>query len=363
MMRIAYVTVHVAPEIMRGGVGKKIQTQISLWQEEGNQVSLFCLTPAEIQISGANQFIFESQRGLFIREIARIAALKRMLAAIAGWKPDIIYLRFGLYSFPLHRLFNIAPVVVEANSNDQQEYARRGFFFYWLNRLTRGFTINSAGGIILPTHELKKTIFSRPETPVRVISNGVDFNHSEPLPPTQNSTPVITLVGTPGMAWHGADKLFKLAEFCPDLTVNIVGYDARDIKLPVPPNLRLCGFLSKEGVRDILKDTDVACGSLAYHRIHMEEACVLKIREALAFRIPVILAYRDTDLDEITSEFILKIPNTENNILENIEKIRSFAYAMTGKRADVRSIVPRLDQRQKERMRLEFLQQILAPVR
>ena len=34
-MRIAYVTVHVAPEIMQGGVGKKIKTQMRIWREHG----------------------------------------------------------------------------------------------------------------------------------------------------------------------------------------------------------------------------------------------------------------------------------------------------------------------------------------
>jgi glycosyltransferase involved in cell wall biosynthesis len=358
-MRIAYVTIHVAPEIMRGGVGKKIQTQTALWRELGHEATLFCLTPAEIPISQARQFIFDSGKGLIKREIARSAALTKMLAAIRAYQPDVIYLRFGLYSYPLHRLFKIAPVVLETNSDDMQEYAKRGKFFYWMNRLTRNLTFGPAHGIVIPTFELEPVILPKRNKPARVISNGINLKDIEPLPPTKHTTPVIALVGSPHMTWHGVDKLFRLAEMCPDIAIHIVGYAQSDIEIPAPPNLRLHGFLNKDGVRKVLADADVACGSLAVHRNNMQEASVLKIREALAYGIPVIIAYRDTDLDEVSADFILRIPNTEDNVAENAKAIRDFAYAMIGKRADIDSIASRLDQRQKEKTRLEYFQQVI----
>ena len=127
----------------------------------------------------------------------------------------------------------------------------------------------------------------------------------------------------------------------------------------MPSNLRLHGFLSKEQVREVLLTTDVACGSLALHRNEMEEASVLKIREALAFGLPVIIAYRDTDLNEVILDTILRIPNTESNMVENVEAIRKFAYDMMGKRVDIDSVAPYLDQKQKEITRLAFFQKIL----
>ena len=39
-----------------------------------------------------------------------------MLFAI--FHPDLIYLRWGMYVFPSHKFFDIAPVVVEINTND-----------------------------------------------------------------------------------------------------------------------------------------------------------------------------------------------------------------------------------------------------
>jgi len=91
----------------------------------------------------------------------------------------------------------------------------------------------------------------------------------------------------------------------------------------------------------------------------MEEASVLKIREALAYGIPVIIAFWDTDLHDVSLDTILHISNTEENVMENAERIRSFAYAMIGKRVDINSVASYLDQNKKEIIRLSFFQSIL----
>jgi hypothetical protein len=161
------------------------------------------------------------------------------------------------------------------------------------------------------------------------------------------------------MKWHGVDKLIRLAELCPDLTVNIVGYSQSDVEGPIPVNVHLHGFLSREQVREVLSNTDVACGSLALHRNNMEEASVLKIREALGYGIPVIIAYRDTDLDGVGMTGIFQIPNTETNVIDNAENIRKFAYSMMGKRVDVNAIAQLLSQRRKETTRLNFFKLML----
>ncbi|MBM3182111.1 MAG: glycosyltransferase family 4 protein [Chloroflexi bacterium] len=358
-MRIAYVTVHVAPEIMQGGVGKKIRTQISIWRGLGHEVTLFSLTPAEIPFPEERQFVFNAKTNLLKRESNRALGLMRMLDAIREYKPNVIYLRFGLYSYPLHRLFKIAPVVLETNSDDRQEYQKRGAFFHWMNRLTRNLTFGSASGIITPSHELVNVLLPKRNKPFRVISNGIDLTQAETLPPTNNKQPVITMVCSPGMKWHGVDKLMKFAEKTPDVFVNLVGYSEKDLDMPAPTNVKLHGFLDKQGVRDVLAQTDAALGTLALHRNQMEEASVLKVREALAYGIPVVIAFHDTDLHDVELETILRIPNTEENVAENAERIRKFAYDMIGKRVDINSVALYLDQRKKEETRLEFFNQLV----
>lgn len=358
-MRIAYVTVHVAPEIMQGGVGKKIRTQMSIWRGLGHHVTLFSLTPAEIPFPDERQFIFDAKTNLLKREANRASGLMRMLESIRDYKPDVIYLRFGLYSYPLHRLFKIAPVVLETNSDDRQEYQKRGAFFYWMNRLTRNLTFGSASGIITPSHELVDVLLPKRDKPFRVISNGIDLSQAETLPPPNNEKPVITMVCSPGMKWHGVDKLLKFAEETPDVVVNLVGYSEKDLDMPAPSNVKLHGFLDKQGVRAVLARTDVALGTLALHRNQMQEASVLKVREALAYGIPVVIAFDDTDLHDVELDTILRIPNTEENVAESAVRIRKFAYDMIGKRVDINAIAPYLDQRKKEETRLDFFKQIV----
>ncbi|MCZ2127897.1 MAG: glycosyltransferase family 4 protein [Anaerolineales bacterium] len=359
-MRVAYVTVHVAPQIMRGGVGKKIKTQMRLWREAGHEVVLFSLTPAEIPFPEERPFLFDAQTNLLKREINRASALRRMLDEIRGYQPDAVYLRFGLYSYPLHCLFKIAPVVLEINSDDRPEYRKRGAFFYWTNRLTRGITFGRSSGFISPSYELAKTLLTKYKKPFRVISNGIDLTCAEALPPPQNPQPILTMVCSPGADWHGVDKIIEFAKIAPDVKINVVGYAENDLNLLIPSNVKLLGFLDQENVKNILAQTDVVLGTLALHRKKMDEASPLKVREALAYEIPIIIAYDDTDLRGIEIDTILRIPNTEENVIENAERIRQFAYAMRGKRVDFASVAARFDQHKKEEMRLQFLEEIAA---
>jgi hypothetical protein len=192
------------------------------------------------------------------------------------------------------------------------------------------------------------------------MSNGINMDDVEILPPTGNKTPVITLVGSPGMNWHGVDKLISLGRLFPDLTIHIVGYAKHDVSGDAPPNVHLHGFLGREQIREIFMKTDVASGSLALHRIHVNRISVLKIREALAYGLPILLANSDTDLEHVDLDTILKIPNHEENVIQNAERIRQFAYDMIGRRVDIDLVAPYLDQRKKEENRLAFFEAILA---
>lgn len=359
-MRIAYVTIHIAPELMRGGVGKKIKTQLDLWRKAGHEVALFSLTPAEIPFPEERSFLFDAKTSLLKRELNRASGLKRMLSAVRSYQPDVVYLRFGLYSYPLHRLFKIAPTVLEVNSDDRVEYSTRGKFFYWMNRLTRRLTFGPAAGVIAPTRELTRIFPLKKSQFTTVISNSVDFDSVEILPPPKNDKPVLTLVGSPGMNWHGMDKLIRFAQANPDIFVNIVGYTANDVDLPIPANVTMHGYLSYGQIRDVLAKTDVACGTLALHRKNMQEACPLKVREAVLYGLPLLLAYHDTDLSNLNLPTVLQIPNTEDNLTTHAEQIRKFAVAMMGKRLDFNAVASHLDQRKKEEARLAFFEKVIA---
>jgi hypothetical protein len=58
-------------------------------------------------------------------------------------------------------------------------------------------------------------------------------------------------------------------------------------------------------------------------------------------------------------DFLLKIPNKEDNIQTHGEAIRGFAYRMRGRRADHDILLRRIDSHHKEEMRLSFFEEIL----
>jgi glycosyltransferase involved in cell wall biosynthesis len=363
-MRIAYITRYFDNVIMRGGVGRKIRSQIQFWQRHDQDVRLFVLSPDEISEENCSVFQYRASTNLPViqdlsRTISRSTALLRLIDSVQIYKPDLIYMRFGRYIYPFHRLYKLAPIILELNTDDINEGRHLGWPLYWFHRLTRSLVFKNASGLIALSQEIAELPANKMYgKPVTVIANGIDLEQYPPLPPPSNEQPVITLVGSPGMIWHGVDKLIRLAEKCSDLKINIVGYQPPRNTDSVPTNVQFHGFLDRAGVREVLMKTDVACGSLALHRNNMLEASPLKVREAVAYGIPFLLGYKDTDLSNLESEYILQIPNTEDNVEVYAEQIHSFAYNMMGKRLNRDAIADRIDEGPKEEIRLAFFNEI-----
>ena len=167
-----------------------------------------------------------------------------------------------------------------------------------------------------------------------MIANGVDLNKFVQLPAPANHIPRLVFIGSPGYLLHGVDKLVTLARLIPDIQLDIVGYSQLPNFEPLPENITLHGYLALQEYQNVLASADVAVSSLALHRIQLEEASPLKSRECLAFGLPLIVAYMDTDLDQLDFNFLLKIPNKEDNIQTHAQAIRDFAYRMRGSRVD-----------------------------
>jgi len=364
-MRIAYIATQLENLHIRGGIGGKIAGQMQMWRKQGHEALLFAPSPDEIHAEYTEAFQYGSATNVpvlrsFDRTLSRSRAASRLIEAVRNYQPDLIYLRYGRYIPPLERIFRFALVIIEINTDDINEGRHYGPFLYWSNRFTRSLFLKNAAGLIAVSHEIAELPANKKYgKPIHVISNGIDLEQYGPLPPPKNDTPVITLVAKPNSAWHGVDKLIHLAERCTDLTINIVGYAAEDIRGPIPSNVHPWGFLHREQVKEILGKTDLACGTLALHRKQMQEASPLKVREAAAHGIPLLLGYRDTDLSDLETECLLQIPNVEDNVELYAEQIHSFAYQMRGRRLDRDAVASRIDQRNKEEARLAFFEQII----
>ncbi len=367
-MRIASISLHW-PRTKDSGVGKKLDRQIRFWQAGGHEARLFLHTsrPASLSDLVPAEVIPYDSAGTVGTELARSRAARRLLEAVRAWRPDIIYLRLAMYVYPVHRLAGIAPLVGEANTNDLTQHEGLGKVYALYNRLTRGLLLRRLEGLVTVSRELAKAqAFTRYRKPTRVIANGIDLENFEPLPAPSNLTPRLAFIANPGYLWHGVDKLVTLARLIPDVHLDIIGYDTlpvgRDFIPPGPPlpeNLHLHGYLPASEYRNILVNADAAISSLALHRIGLEEASPLKSRECLALGLPLVLAYIDTDLCDLEADFLLRIPNKEDNIQTHAQAIRDFAYRMRGRRVD-RALIAPLDQKVKERQRLEFFEEIVS---
>ncbi|MEW6083533.1 MAG: glycosyltransferase [Chloroflexota bacterium] len=360
-MRIAYVSLHWA-RTKNSGVGKKIQSQLEAWRGMGHEARVFMHAstgePASMLIE-AEVIPYES-RGKIRTELNRIRAASQLVKAVEGFKPDIIYLRYGIYVYPAHRLMGIAPVIEEINTNDLTQHEDLGGLYSLYNRFTRGLFLRRVRGLVAVSRELEVSpAFAVYRKPTRVIANGIDLDSFTPLPAPSNETPRLVFIGSPGYLWHGVDKLVDFARRFNDVQLDIVGYDALLEYEPLPPNLTLHGYLSSEEYLTVLARADVAVSSLALHRIQLDEASTLKSRECLALGLPLVVAYADTDLDEARFDFLLKIPNKEDNIQTHGEAIREFAYRMRGVRADRAMLKARIDLTRKEEIRLKFFEEIV----
>ena len=86
----------------------------------------------------------------------------------------------------------------------------------------------------------------------------------------------------------------------------------------------------------------------------------MKVRDCAARGIPCILPYRDTDLDDLDTPCILKIPNSPDNILQAGKQVHDFVHAMRRKRLERHLVEHRIDAREKECQRLAFMGSILG---
>jgi glycosyltransferase involved in cell wall biosynthesis len=361
-MKIAYVSYNLMHSIVNGGVGLKIRSAVRAWNETGHTAHWFTTTSAEVTGEEVTAFQFgEGMRGL-MREFDRSRQLAHLIEAVAAYQPDVIYLRSGIYTYPLQRLFRIAPVVMELNTIDVVEYRMHGRFRNLVHRLTRNYVYGHAAAFVAVSYEIgghpSNTKFGKP---ILVLANGIDLRRYEPLPAPNNAKPRLTYIGVPHNLWHGLDKLFWLAENCPDLEFDLIGSGSENFSEQfIPPNVQLHGFVDRSVYQEILAKADVGIGSLALHRIDINEGSPLKVREYLAYGLPIFLAYQDTDLIGTEFEFVLQIDNTEDNLRSNVAKIRQFAFDMQGKRVERQLIAPLIDTKYKEQQRLDFMKQFVV---
>ncbi|WP_057940608.1 hypothetical protein [Acetomicrobium hydrogeniformans] len=357
-MRIAYmVHLNMGPD---SGVFKKIISQINVWLQYSD-VKIFIITRC-LDESIKKYYNFDSaiytyqNRSIAYR--SRITAFERAVNDIIAWNPDVIYTRQDHYYPPVKQLAINNALVIEVNTNFMKEvrmYSR----LKWLYSLASSrIILSKAAGLVFVCSELAQEYqYRKYNKPYTLIGNGFPIEEVKTLPPNNTDTVRLVFIGQAGCSWHGVDKIIRLANLCPGWEFELIGISQSEIDGSAPTNLHLHGKLNRSQYEQILQISDCAIGTLALHRNGMKEASPLKVREYLAYGLPVIIAYEDTDFPNGAS-FLLKLPNCEDNIDNNIQLIQNFVNQWKGKRVP-RNEVMHLSTWQKESKRLDFFRQVI----
>lgn len=361
-MKIAYIIDWNI--IANSGVLNKVAAKIMFWESEGHEVHL-CIVSNNTQ----NEFIpqniqhvkvFEQpQMNLLIASklktyFGRYKAFKSLYHHVKELDVDVIYFRQTRWYQPMNDLFKCAPTIMEANSDDLSEKKlnsgkiNQQISFYGNKKL-----IKIIKGVVGVTNEITN-LYKAGNLKTITISNGIEVNENL-APYKKQPEPQLIFVGSPGQKWHGVEKVYTMAARLPEFIFHVVG--------PEKPsninykNIVFHGYLNSEKIASLYKIIDVGIGTLSLYLKKMSEACPLKVREYLSYGIPVIAGYKDVDVDG--QHFTLNIGNYENNVLDNIDKIKVFVNEFHGKRIPKRIINPLIDLKAKEKKRLAFIQEFI----
>lgn len=353
-MKISYLV--PTSENPKSGIMKKVRGQAGWWREQGHEVDVYVVALASERSRALSAWdaaeVFEFRSGL-----DRFLTLRRAADRIAESGADVIYGRYHVWYPALPRLGSVAPVVLEINSDDLHEYrvaGSRGRAF--VNRVTRRRVLRGCAGLIFVTPELARSpSYSWFPGRTTVVSNGFDLASVEVLPPAPEGARRLVFMGSPGQPWHGLDRLCDLARRAEDWCFDVVGLDDGDLP-ECPDNVTAYGFLDQAAYERILERAHVAVGTLALDRKGMSEATPLKVREYLAYGLPVIIGYRDVDFPE-GAPFLLGLSDPARDVVDRFDDIEQFVSSWVDRRV-ARSAIGHLEMKRKEAARLAFFESL-----
>lgn len=385
-MRIAYLLYLDIEKY--DGVANKVISQVQAWNSLGFKTHLFCIVPR--LPSPKNSFsTLESLVTFFVEEKTLGASSSGLIsgwvnpnktyhsimASISSFNPDMVYYRNSAYTPILHSINKRYITVCEINTDEFSEFKHQAvasikYFLRFIHFLVfKRFTFTNVNAIVGVTFEIINVIKkSGYNGPCIVVPNSIDISkYSTPVTSrTLNKIPKLVFIGTPGMKWHGVDRIVKIAsKTVGRLNFHIIGYSRNEFP-EASQNVEFHGILPANQTKEVIMSCDIGIGTMALYRKRMDEACPLKVRECLSCGLPMILAYEDTafinpaDFSTNYPDFILKIPNHQNEIEKDVDEILKFSEKYVGRVLTRDEIAPFIDSRILEKKRVEFFKFIHA---
>ncbi|RFS17236.1 glycosyltransferase family 4 protein [Emticicia sp. C21] len=369
-MKLVYLLSNGIEE--KNGIYKKIISQIDAWKDKGVDVIVYCITSSKDSKNdfGVSRIYHYDSKNIIGRLFQYIQIYKKIYTDLLLDNPDLIYWRFEPVKPGLIRIIRKFKTVVEINTDILSEYkysslkSVKNFIRYLLfKRFNIAF--KEIKGFVAVTHEIARRLkeFYPFISSIAVVPNSIDLRKFTTLEnENQDKTPVLTFLGSPGYDWHGVDELVKFGkDLNGQIKINIIGYEAMP-EIEHYENIIFHGFLDKNNYINILKKTDIAIGVLSLYRKEMDEACPLKVREYLAYGIPMIQSHKETIFlhkENKGPDWCLLLPNEENSLINNKELVMDFILKNKGKRYRDESVLRKIDSNCVEDERLAFFFKVL----
>lgn len=351
-MRIAYI---LEWDISYdSGVFNKVLSQVKVWISKGHNVKIYAITQNKrsdkledyIQQYSINFSFLNSNLKAYIN---RIISIKKVEKDLNNFNPHIIYIRQPIWYPGINKFLLKFNSIMELNTDDLNEVKLFPKLKQYIYLYGREKIINSVKGFVSVSYEIEK-LYKKYNKPIITIANGYDISQIPKFEKNINKRKQIIFVGTPNQEWHGVEKIVYLAKMLKEFDFHIVG---PILNLPEKiNNIKFHGYLAKKDLFELYKKMDVGIGTLSLYKNRMQEASPLKVREYIAFRLPVILGYKDTDLEG--KEYVLNIGNYENNVSDNIDKIREFVNISDKLSKKINPEI--ISYENKEKKRLEFFE-------
>ena len=357
-MKISYLA-QIDTSIESGVINKFIR-QANYWKNKGCSVKAYFISGSEQLCKPLKDLNIEvsilpkkSNKQLFLES-------NKIINEIINDPSDIVYIRFSKYLPGMKDLVNKKKVIAEINTLTSQEFKKKSKrIVYMYSLLTEKGILNKTKGFVFLTDEIREK-YRNLKKPGIVLGDGIYLDQYPSFSPTKPMVVKLVFMATNNMPWQGIDKIVFLAKQFPGFIFNIIGLNESQIGRldQYYPNIIFHGYLSKKDYEPIIKESDIGIGTLALHRISMEQSSPLKVREYLAYGLPTIIGYDDVDFRG-DYPFILKLPNEENNVINNLGLISDFVNKWKGKRVK-RDLIKHIDSEIKEEKRFSFISSIIA---
>ena len=143
----------------------------------------------------------------------------------------------------------------------------------------------------------------------------------------------IGMIVTTSASWYGLDRLFgSFALVQNNYKLVVAGIEKSNeyverllAKNGIQKNIEFLGKINKDELNAFYNSIHVCFGSLGLHRLNLNFASTLKVKESVSFGVPVVIAYNEEDFfkNDDFFEFYLQLENSDQLI--DFELIRAFA--------------------------------------